>query len=125
MAVPIPDDAHALLSPPDATEAGLLMRGFRSAACDATGPTQIQRLLFDAVTRAMTGYDIDIETAAPITAEEFADGLARRNLAFRNRIVQIMVLGELVLAPLPPSVASRVAAFAEALGVAEGLIRTA
>ncbi|HEX9042780.1 MAG TPA: hypothetical protein VF838_17490 [Trebonia sp.] len=125
MAVPVPDDMHALLTPPDAAEAALLMRGFRSASCEPGGPTQIQRLLFDAVTRAMTGFEVDIAASAPIGAEEFAGALARRNLAFRTRIVQIMVLGELVLSPLPETVAARVASFAAALGVAEDLVRTA
>src|SRR6476659_2041097 len=108
MPVPVPADAHALQTPPDAADATLLVRGFRSAACESAGPTQIQRLLFDAVTRAMTGFDVDIDAAAPITAEEFAHALARRTLAFRNRVVQIMVLGELVLSPLPDTVAARV-----------------
>ena len=125
MAVSVPDDAHALQTPPDAAEATLLVRGFRSAACESAGPTQIQRLLFDAVTRSMTGFDVDIDSVALISPEEFAEALARRNLAFRSRIVQIMVLGELVLSPLPETVASRVAAFAAELGVSEDLVRTA
>ena len=89
--MPVPDDDHALLGPPDEGEAALLVRGFRSAACEGAQPTQIQRLLFDAVTRAMTGFDVDIDAAAPIGPDEFADALARRNLAFRNRVYLLFV----------------------------------
>ena len=43
--------------------------------------------------------------------------LAGRDLAYRQRIVHHMVLGELVLRPIPTVVAHRVAQYAEALGV--------
>ena len=45
--------------------------------------------------------------------------LAGRNLAFRTRGVQIMVLCALVLRPLPPEVADRIAAYARELLVDE------
>ncbi len=125
MAVPLPSDDDVLLLPPDAAEAALLMRGFVSATAGPSGLTEIQRLLFEALTRAMTGHRVDPSAAEPVTASEFADGLARRNLAFRGRIVQIMVLGEMVLAPIPAEVSARVAEFADELGVADDLVRVA
>ncbi len=123
MAVPLPSDP--LRTPPDAAEAGLLVRGFASAAAGPAGLTEIQRLLFDAVTRALTGHRVDTGAAEPVGAAEFAAALARRDLAFRSRIVQIMVLGEMVLAPIPPETSERVAAFADELGVAEELVTVA
>jgi hypothetical protein len=125
MAVPLPTAEQVLLTPPDAAEAGLIVRGFVSATAGPDGPTEIQRLLFEAVTRALTGHRIDPAGVTPVTAAEFARMLARRNLAFRTRIVQLMVLGELVLSPIPEQVSERVSAFADELGVAEGLVGVA
>ena len=107
--VPLPSDEHVLLTPPDAAEAAFVMRGFVSAAAGPGGLTEIQRLLFEALMRSLTGHRIDAASAEPVTAAVFADGLARRNAAFRSRIVQLMVLGEMVLTPIPAEVSERVA----------------
>jgi hypothetical protein len=56
---------------------------------------------------------------------ELADVLRDRNLAFRTRIVQIMVLGALVLQPVPESVAERVAEYARALETDDDMIEVA
>lgn len=125
MAVALPSDENVLLTPPDAAEAAFLMRGFVAATAGAGGLTEIQRLLFEALTRALTGHRVDAAAAAPLSAPEFADGLARRNLAFRGRIVGLMVLGEMVLSPVPDEVSERVAAFADELGVADDLVSVA
>jgi hypothetical protein len=125
MAVPLPSDEHVLLVPPDAAEAGFVMRGFVSAATGPDGLTEIQRLLFEALMRSLTGHRIDAAAAAPVTAREFAEGMARRNLAFRSRVVQLMVLGEMVLTPIPAEVSEQVAAFADELGVSDDLVSVA
>jgi hypothetical protein len=125
MAVPLPSDEHVLLVPPDAAEAAFVMRGFVSAATGPGGLTEIQRLLFEALMRSLTGHRIDATAAEPVTAREFAEGMARRNMAFRSRVVQLMVLGEMVLTPIPAQVSERVAAFADELGVADDLVSVA
>ena len=51
--------------------------------------------------------------------------LAGRDLDYRQRIVHHMVLGELVLRPIPTVVAHRVAQYAEALGVKDDFVRVA
>ena len=48
-----------------------------------------------------------------------------RDLGYRQRIVHHMVLGELVLRPIPTVVAHRVAKYAEALGVKDDFVRVA
>ncbi|HKY16157.1 MAG TPA: hypothetical protein VJM33_14620, partial [Microthrixaceae bacterium] len=48
-----------------------------------------------------------------------------RDLAYRHRIVHHMVLGELVLRPIPVVVAHRVATYAQALGVTDRFVRVA
>jgi len=127
MPVPLPDDAHVLLVPPDAAEVACLARGVISAVTPAGRLTGLQQTLLTALFRSLTGVEIDpaavqAELAEkPYSAEEFAADLARRNAAFRGRIVQTMVIAELVLDPLPREVAERVARFAAELSIHEDL----
>lgn len=91
------------------------------AVCTAIAPdgrlTELQRLVMDSSVEAMTGFKFDIDALAPASPAEFATALARRNHVFRTRIVQMMVLGEMILTPLPPEVCERVTAYASAVGV--------
>src|SRR5262245_39000034 len=112
MPTPLPAPAETNLVPPDREESEFLVRGFASAMRPATGLTDLQRLLIEAVTEAMTGFAVDAATVEPITADDYAAGLARRNEAFRGRMLQFMLLGALVLRPIPSEVAARVGAFA-------------
>src|SRR5204863_4025888 len=57
--------------------------------------------------------------------EDLADVLAPHDAGYRQRIVHHMVLGELVLRPIPVVVAHRVAKYAEALGVKDDFVRVA
>jgi hypothetical protein len=123
--VPLPSETEVKLTRPDATEVAWLGRGIVTAVRPSTGHTQLQDLLLKAVFESMTGFSIDPDAIEPIDAEEFATGLAKRNLEFRTRIVQVMLLGELILMPLPDEVSERVERFAAALGVDEGMIDVA
>ncbi|MDQ1369271.1 MAG: hypothetical protein QOF20_1624 [Acidimicrobiaceae bacterium] len=125
MPVPLPSETEVKLTRPDATEVAWLGRGIVTAVRPSTGHTQLQDLLLKAVFESMTGFSIDPDAIEPIDAEEFATGLAQRNLEFRTRIVQVMLLGELILMPLPDEVSERVERFAAALGVDEGMIDVA
>ena len=53
--------------------------------------------------------DVDYRSLEPLGPDDLADVLADRDLAYRQRIVHHMVLGELVLRPIPTVVAHRVA----------------
>lgn len=119
MPVPLPDHDTVLLAPPDADEVVHIARGFASAAAPEGGLTRLQQVTLKALGEALTGHRIDLDELAPITPEAYAEGLARRDRAFRVRGVQIMILLEFLLRPLPPEVAARVEAFAEALDVAD------
>src|SRR5689334_11275900 len=111
MPVPLPDEADVLTTPPDAREVMLISRGVVSAIEPADGLTGLQTTIVEAVTLAMTGYPAAID-AARLTPEEFAQGMARRSLEFRTRMVQFMLLGALVLRPLPADVVAKVERFA-------------
>lgn len=127
MPVPLPDAASVLLLPPDAAEVATLARGVISAVAPDGGLTGLQQTLLAAMFRSMTGYEIDPVAVQAELAEkpygprDFAEDLHRRNAAFRGRIVQTMVTAELVLDPLPATVAGRVAEFAAELAVHDDL----
>ncbi len=121
MPVAFPTATSVNLNPPDAEEARLLARGVMSAISPAGGPTPLQRTLVAATVEAMTGHPMDAEPA-PIAAHEYAERLANREEQFRVRMVQQMLLGALVLRPLPPEVAARVQDFAAELGVDDTML---
>ena len=127
MPVPLPDERSVLLVPPDAAEVACLARGVVSAVAPAGRLTGLQETLLTALFRALTGFEIDPAAVQaglavkPYGAADFAGDLARRDAAFRGRIVQTMVIAELVLDPLPAEVARRVAEFASELSVHDDL----
>jgi hypothetical protein len=122
--VPLPDSANALLVPPDEAEARLLARGIVTAVSPAGGLSPLQGVLLEAVFTALTGFPAEL-TQPPLDPRSFAEGLARRNEAFRTRILQVMILGALVLRPLPEEVADQLSAFATELSVADGMLEVA
>jgi hypothetical protein len=122
--IPPPNARSANLKPPDAAEVEILSRGVVSAVSPPDGLTDMQKLLLDALFKAMTGYPVTLE-APELDPAAFAAALALRTIEFRSRIVQIMVLLGLVLRPLPPQVAERIARYAAELSVDEGMLEVA
>ncbi|HMF84014.1 MAG TPA: hypothetical protein VKI01_12130 [Acidimicrobiia bacterium] len=122
MPVPVPDTDTVVLTPPDADEVTAMARGFASAVAPAGGLTDFQRTLIEATVHAMTGQRVDLRSYTPMSALEFATLMARRELAFRSRMIQAMLTPALVLRPLPEEVADRIAAFAYELGVDEAMV---
>lgn len=125
MPTPLPAPDAADLTPPGPDEVQHLARGVLTAIAPAEGPTELQRLLVGAAFDAMTGHSPATDGQTSIDPEAFAAGMARRNEAFRTRILQTMILGALVLRPLEPAVAGRVEAFARALSVDDGMLAVA
>lgn len=125
MPVPLPGPEDVLLSRPSAAEAQAVAVGLASVAAPPAGLTDVQRVLLEAVCSALTDHPIDLADYRPVTTDDVAALLARRNLAFRTRIVQLMLLAALVLRPLPPEVAARIERVAADLGVEEGMVEVA
>jgi len=125
MPVPLPGPGEALLTPPDFDEAWRTARGMAGIIAPAGGLTDFQRILLEALYLGMTGQRVDVSDAERVTPEQFAEILRPRNLAFRTRGIQVMLLCALVLRPLPPDVADRVAACARELEVDEGMVEVA
>ena len=125
MPTPLPPDGQALLTPPDATEVQATTDGVLSAIAPAGGPTEFQALLIGAAFQSMTGHDPHVDSRPAVSAAEFGQTMAPRNEAFRARILQTMILGALVLRPLPSEVADRIEAFAREMSVDDGMLAVA
>jgi hypothetical protein len=125
MPTALPSPADELLTRPALEEVELVTRGTVSAIVPEGGLTPLQELLIAALTKSLTGFALSPRELAPIEPDEFARGLASRNLAFRSRVVQNMLLGELILEPIPPAVAARVREFAAELCVDDEIISVA
>lgn len=109
----------------DIEEVTLVARGIATAVAPDTGLTGVQAELLGAIAAALTGHRVDYRTLDPLEPTELADVLSPHDLDYRQRIVHHMVLGELVLRPIPVVVAHRVAKYAEALGVEDDFVRVA
>jgi hypothetical protein len=109
----------------DAEEVTQIARGIATAVAPESGLTDVQAALLEAVASALTQIEVDYRQLEPLGPEELAKVLEGRDESFRQRIVHHMVLGELVLRPLPPQVALRVAKYAQALGVDDRFVRVA
>src|SRR5256885_11862047 len=112
-----PVDGGTEPPPHDPDEVHLIARGIASAVAPAEGLTAVQAALLEAIASALTGVEVDYHNLEPLGPADLAEVLAARDEGYRRRIVHHMVLGELVLRPLPTEVALRVAAYAKALGV--------
>ena len=71
--------------------------------------------------RGDDGCRVDTESLEPTSAEGLAARLARRNDAYRMRIVQTMILAALVVRPLPVEVGE----YARALSIDDGMLEVA
>lgn len=108
-----------------AAEAMLVARGVASAVATDDGLTEVQASLLGAVHAALTGVEVDFSQTEPIGPEELARALRAAPRFLRHRVVQDMVLGELVLRPIPPEVARRVEVYAQALEIDDRFVRVA
>ena len=73
----------------------------------------------------MTGIVVDAAAGEPLGPDEFAEVLRFRSAEFRIRMVQMMLLAELLLVPLPVDVTERVERYAHRMGVCDQLMKVA
>ena len=123
--VPLPTPDTVNLVPPDTVETQVMADGVATAVAGAEGLLPVQERLIEALFPAMTGHDVHVGGRPPVTPDELAAALSRRDAPFRSRAVQVMLLCALVRNPLPQDVADSVAEFARALGVDEGMLDVA
>jgi hypothetical protein len=122
---PLPTADNVDLTRPGAAEARATARAVAALVAPSSGLTEVQRVLLEALWPAMTEHPVDLDDLDPPSPAELGHILARRNLAFRTRGVQIMLLAALVLRPLPSDVVDRIAETARELEVDEGMIEVA
>lgn len=124
--IELPED-DVNLEPPDQAE----VEGIASAvvsvlvedASAESGLTDLQRVVMAAVFESMTGHRPLLQQ--PRNDVDLLEVLRLRNLAFRTRIVQQMILGVLVVRPPSPAVVARIREASRRLGVEEGMIDVA
>jgi hypothetical protein len=123
--IPLPTSETVNLERPTAAEAQTLADGIASAVAGREGLLPVQRSLILALFPALTGHAVTLDDRPVLAPAEWATALARRNLQFRSRAVQLMLLCALVRHPIPDDVAENVATFAQELGVEDGLVDVA
>jgi hypothetical protein len=121
--VPFPSPEEEWTHRPDADEVRLTVAGITAAVTPPDGLTEVQRAVLNAHVVSMTEHPLEITSVPPLGPEEFAEGLRYRNQAFRERMVQIMLLGEMLLVPIPREVSERVETYAAWLGVGDDMIK--
>jgi hypothetical protein len=85
----------------------------------------VQHSLLGEILAALFGVDVDLAGVDRPDPERLAVALEPRTHEFRHRLVHLMVLGELILRPIPPAVARRVSDYADALDVDDKFVRVA
>ena len=122
MQIPLPDSDTVNLVPPDAREVQTLARGFMGTIAPAAGITTLQDVLITAICKSMTGHSVKLSELEPLEPDAFAPTLRWRSTEFRTRIVQDMLLGEMILDPIPEEVTANVARVANLLGVDDAML---
>ncbi|MBX2801275.1 MAG: ubiquinone biosynthesis protein COQ4 [Myxococcales bacterium] len=97
-------------------------RGLVGAVAHHGKLTRTQRRILRAIGSSILGIDFDVEHETAATAEELAQALHDQPEPIRHRVVQFMMVLELILDPLPREVAERVETYAEALQVQDDLL---
>jgi hypothetical protein len=123
--IPLPAPEDTLLTRPSRDEVLVLAGAFATAAAPPDGLTAVQRAVLNALVESMTSVAVDVATLPPVSPLELGETLRRRDAAFRSRMVQTMLLAELVLNPLPAEVTARVEEYARTLGVDDDMLRVA
>jgi len=125
MPVPLPAAAEVKVGPPDAMESRVIAGGIAGAVAVDGHLTSLQRMLIEATVESMTGFVVPAHHVPRLSAEEFAHAVAQRDELWRQRMLQFMLVGALVLSPLPESVVNNVENYAHELGVSNDMLRVA
>ena len=119
--VPFPTEEDQRLGPPDLDEVLTVAGAFTAALSGPEGLTELQSVVMRAMTKSMTGFDVPYDTVCSSSPEELGRALADRPEIFRRRVMQLMLIGELLLRPLPKDISDRVEQYALELGVCDDM----
>jgi hypothetical protein len=87
--------------------------------------TPVQRAVLNAMCEFLLGVALDLAAVELVGPTEFAHAMVGHDRRLIQRIVQAMLIGELLLYPLPLEVCRRVETYAADLGVDDESIRAA
>lgn len=121
MPAPLPTGSPERHEPSDIDEVRAVAGAFVDALRTEHGLTELQQLVLRALTKSMTGFEVEYDAVEGVGPEQLGYLLADRPVMFRRRIVQMMLIGELLLRPLPPEVSERVETYALELGVRDDM----
>src|SRR4051812_17385144 len=102
--IPFPTPDVENRQPPVRDEIELTMRSVATAVATTghpSGLTAVQRAVLNALVDSMTGVAVDAAAGEPLGPDEFGEVMRYRSAEFRIRMVQMMLLAELLLVPLP------------------------
>ena len=125
MPVPFPSAQDVNLERPDAAEAQSMTDAVASVVSGHDGLLPLQQRLLVAIFSAMTEHAVTLEGRPRLTVPEATASFARRDLQFRSRMVQTMLLCALVRRPIPEDVVLDIATAAAELGVRDGMVDVA
>ena len=125
MPVPLPSAQDVNLQRPDAAEAQSMIDAVASVVAGRDGLLPLQQRLLVAHFSAMTEHEVTLEGRPLLTVHEAATSFARRDLQFRSRMVQNMLMVALLRRPIPEDVAEAIATAAAELGVRDGMVDVA
>lgn len=108
-----------------ADEAILIARGVASAVGHDGQVNDLQASLLAEVIDAVFDVRVDVKSLEPLSPEELAEAMAGHTEEDRRRVVHMMVLGELILRPIPVRVAVQVSNYAKALNGYDQFVRIA
>jgi hypothetical protein len=125
MSVPLPSAQDVNLERPSAAEAQSMTDAVASIVGGHDGLLPLQQRLLVAIFSAMTEHAVTLEGRPLLTVPEAAASFARRDLQFRSRMVQTMLLCALVRRPISEDVVRDIAGAAAELGVRDGMVDVA
>ncbi|MEV0264678.1 hypothetical protein AB0I49_25515 [Streptomyces sp. NPDC050617] len=124
-AQPPPPGAAGAPAPPGRAETELLMRGIITATAPPQGICGLQDVLLRALAPTMTGHRVEPAGLAPLGRGELRRALAHRDAEFRTWVGLLLLVNEVILAPLTDETCERVADWAAEAGAHEGLVALA
>ena len=121
MPVPLPT-TEVNLHPPDHDEVVITARACVSALRGDGQLQDLQRYIHCAHIESMCGVHLEVDSLEHIGPEDFAEAMRYREEGFRIRMVQTMLLGAFVVSPPEDATIDRIALYADALCVSDGMI---
>ncbi|CAB4645866.1 MAG: hypothetical protein F2894_07360 [Actinobacteria bacterium] len=121
MPVPLPT-TEVNLHPPDHDEVVITARACVSALRGDGQLQDLQRYILCAHIESMCGVHLEVDSLEHIGPEDFAEAMRYREEGFRIRMVQTMLLGAFVVSPPEDATIDRIALYADALCVSDGMI---